>query len=445
MKKIIGLALVAFLISGCHRQAPETDLEKGKALYAEHCSSCHGPKGDGQGEAAEYLFPKPRNLTSGILKYRTTRGEFPSDLEILQTMKKGIPGSSMPGWDILGMGDWRAILAYIKSLAPKLDGKPGSEFNVPSEPAVTKELIDQGSALFAQSGCIGCHGVEGQGNGPAAMSLKDRWGDRILPRDLTRGPLKWGTTPKEIYRSLALGIAGTPMPSYESKFTADQLWSLVHYLKSIQKPHPEGYDPSNPSRTFLRAARVAGPLPLEDSDPAWRGAPAIPVFLKPLWFEREATEWLSVKALTNGQELALLVEWEDDQLNASPGLEDKLAVQFPMEEAADPADLPYVGMGSAGKPVNIWEWNGKDFLDSNASGPRTLKAQKLPLNQLTGKARFAEGGGWHVIFRRRLQTLDRDDAKIGGVGYFSFALWDGDLPRHPGPDAFSEWLIYQLE
>jgi mono/diheme cytochrome c family protein len=47
----------------------EVNLE-GKALYDGFCARCHGIDGDGQGEASNITFPKPRDFTSGIYKFR---------------------------------------------------------------------------------------------------------------------------------------------------------------------------------------------------------------------------------------------------------------------------------------------------------------------------------------------------------------------------------------
>ena len=61
--------------SGSHWMAPEAfqsmenpvaktadSIQQGKALFAEHCASCHGAFGEGDGPAAAQLTPKPANL-----------------------------------------------------------------------------------------------------------------------------------------------------------------------------------------------------------------------------------------------------------------------------------------------------------------------------------------------------------------------------------------------
>ena len=41
----------------------------GERTYATYCIGCHGEKGLGDGPAAEFLNPKPRNFVNGQFKY----------------------------------------------------------------------------------------------------------------------------------------------------------------------------------------------------------------------------------------------------------------------------------------------------------------------------------------------------------------------------------------
>lgn len=446
MKKIFfvfgGAVCSLVFLSACTPK--KTELDRGKTLYAFHCASCHGVKGDGKGPVAQYLFPKPRDLTSGIFKYRSTRGPIPGDLDILQTVKMGIPGSAMPGWDMLKMEDWRALLAAVKTFLPRLaKSKAGPSIDIPEEPKVTAEAVHAGRELFEKTGCIACHGPQARGDGPAAGALKDVWGEPVLPRDLTQGPLKWGNGSKEIYRTLSLGIPGTPMPSYEHTFTPAQLWHLVHYIKSLQRKMPEGYDPSNPKRNLLQVAKTSGDIPLDYQASAWLKPTRVPVFLKPLWFDKNMTEWLNVKALYNDKEIAFYLSWADDQSNSGEK-SDGVAIQFPLRKIAEASDLPYLGMGHFANAVQIWNWKTGGVSKLESSGVGTQKPQSIAANDLMAYGIYQKGY-WHVILKRPLVS-GLDDVRFGGsTGFLSFALWDADLARHAGPEAFSEWMIYELQ
>src|SRR5438270_590653 len=47
-------------------------VARGEEEYAEHCIGCHGAKGDGNGLAATFLFPRPRDFPIGAFQFRST-------------------------------------------------------------------------------------------------------------------------------------------------------------------------------------------------------------------------------------------------------------------------------------------------------------------------------------------------------------------------------------
>jgi len=67
--------------------------EKGKALFAQNCATCHGDKGEGDGPAGAALDPKPRNQTAPK-EYKYGYGE----LGIFRTVKYGTKGTGMAPW-----------------------------------------------------------------------------------------------------------------------------------------------------------------------------------------------------------------------------------------------------------------------------------------------------------------------------------------------------------
>ncbi len=436
-KKILFIFFLSFVAATTACKGKQTELSEGKKIYEVHCAGCHGVKGDGNGPMAKYLFPKPRDLTAGIFKFRTTQGPVPADIDILQTLKVGVPGTSMPGWDVLKQQDWKNILAYVKTLSPRLaKGDAGKPIDLPEEPKNTGESVAGGKAIFGQAGCVACHGLSGKGDGPAAGSLKDVWGNPIIPRDLTKGPLKWGNAGRDIYRSLWNGVPGTPMPAYGNTYTGNQLWNLVHYLQSIQQKLPEGYDPSSPRRNLITVSEMSGLLPTDCENSAWQKAKVSPVFLKPLWFERGETEWIEVKALHNKKGIAFCLSWEDDQVNISPVASDAVALQFPIKKISEPVQLPFLGLGNAGNPVELWVWKPQSTQSFIAEGLGTQ--QSLSNEQpLQGNGVYKEGR-WSV-------RITRNTAQLEPTGYLSFALWDADIPKPMGLHSFSEWMIYEME
>src|SRR5262245_49349468 len=70
----------------------------GAQPYTQHCAACHGPKGDGKGIAAQYLFPKPRDFRAGRFRLVSTSNNVPTPEDIRTVLRRGMPGSSMPPW-----------------------------------------------------------------------------------------------------------------------------------------------------------------------------------------------------------------------------------------------------------------------------------------------------------------------------------------------------------
>jgi cytochrome c oxidase cbb3-type subunit 3 len=95
--------------------AHAADVEQGKKLYGQFCTSCHGQSGKGDGPAAAALNPKPRDHTDKELMSKL------SDEEMLKVIKEG--GASvgksplMPPWGAsLKDEQIKEVIAYIRTL-----------------------------------------------------------------------------------------------------------------------------------------------------------------------------------------------------------------------------------------------------------------------------------------------------------------------------------------
>src|SRR5438552_8665103 len=93
---------------------PVQDTVKGKAVYVKWCAGCHGETGAGDGPAAAYMLPRPRNFTGAVYKIRTTAsGQLPTDADLLRVIDEGLPGSAMPPWKgRLSDAERRDVLGY---------------------------------------------------------------------------------------------------------------------------------------------------------------------------------------------------------------------------------------------------------------------------------------------------------------------------------------------
>ncbi|MGA3348780.1 MAG: c-type cytochrome, partial [Candidatus Sulfotelmatobacter sp.] len=47
---------------------------------------------------------------------------------------------------------------------------------------------------------------------------------------------KCGESDSDMFRDLATGLEGTPMPSFATAMTADQRWDVVHYIRTLSNP-----------------------------------------------------------------------------------------------------------------------------------------------------------------------------------------------------------------
>jgi cytochrome c oxidase cbb3-type subunit I/II len=210
---------------------------KGKALYQRYCIFCHGRNGDGTGDSAPYLDPKPRDFTKATFKCRSTpSGSLPLDSDLYDTISRGIHASGMPSWKPLTRQERVDLIAYIKSFSPRFqEEKPAAPLPIPPEPSTSPESVKRGAQLFQSMNCWACHGKGGQGNGPSASTLTDSKGYPITPFDLTSGTrFKCGESDQSMFRDLMTGLDGTPMPSFTDALKPDQIWDVVHYIHALR-------------------------------------------------------------------------------------------------------------------------------------------------------------------------------------------------------------------
>lgn len=127
-----------------------------------------------------------------------------------------------------------AVTEYLKTFSPRFKAKKTPEpISIPAQRSPDAELLALGKRMYADAGCIQCHGSRGKGDGTSAKDLRDDWGEPISPTDLTLKPFKSGPLPQDLFRTLSTGLNGTPMPSYADALTARERWALVSYVLSI--------------------------------------------------------------------------------------------------------------------------------------------------------------------------------------------------------------------
>ena len=385
-------------------------------IYQLRCAVCHGETGAGDGPAADFVYPRPRDFTLGLWKYKTSPGDLPpSDTDLFDTIRHGLPGTSMPGWSRLFTDrqieglvqvvkgfDTTAIWApedadddafddeghYLKDPLIISEAEPtqGQITYSPESVALGKEIFEEN--------CRKCHGERGRGNLTSGEFLDDDFGYRIWPRDLTK-PWTWRATEasagglsgeaqrdetiRNIYRRVSIGIRGTPMPSHrateegeEDAITLEDRWHVANYTYSLRE------DSTRPGeRNVIQGIEITGELPDSADDKVWLEAPQSTFRLFPNIIKQDRlftplNDAISVRALYNDSEIAFLLEF-NDRTESIPGGEvmsqlpdadepmfsDAVALQFPKEDAysTTPVEKPLYRHGDANHHTTIWYWN----------------------------------------------------------------------------------------
>ena len=79
------------------------------------------------------------------------------------------------------------------------------------------DAVKTGRQIFLNTGCYNCHGFEAKGGG-------------IAP-DLTASKLD----AQQMFRTIHDGRPGTLMPSWGKQLSADEIWKVIAYLKSLRQ------------------------------------------------------------------------------------------------------------------------------------------------------------------------------------------------------------------
>jgi mono/diheme cytochrome c family protein len=442
-----GGALPVSLVPTTVRPASPDLLALGKRVYDKQCAACHGADGRGEGEAAYLLYPKPRDFTTGKFALVSTWERVPTDEDLYRTISRGMPGAAMPSWGHLSEEERWALVHYVKSFAPtawsvapsadpKGDGGVGKGVvRVPPEPPFTPEARARALELYADA-CASCHGKTGRGDG--AQEQKDEKGYPTRPRDLTLGVFKGSPDPAHVYRRIVAGMPGTPMPMSDWAFGNDA-WHLVHLVRSWSSDEQRA---RAEMRKFRIVARRVSRVPDHPDDGGWRLAQPVNLHLMPLWWRTDRPEEVTVRALHDGRELALLLVWADatdDHTAMRPqDFRDAAAAQFALTP-----DPPFFGMGARGQFVNIWMWKAERQADLEPafqdlekvypnigidSYPNLLRA---PMEQPTrhaltiqSDATFVTGWGAGNIVSDPLRGSAAEDLSAQGFGTLRARPWD---------------------
>ncbi len=139
-------------------------------------------------------------------------------------------GRKFDGGRMGRIGAFALVLSAVAAIsATPLSAEPGD--------------ADQGETIYVKR-CLGCHGEDGDGLGPAAERLNPP------PRDFTLGQYKIRTTSfddlvpndADLFRMIRDGMPGTAMPGWSDVLSDQDMWDLIAYIEIFA-----GFDEEEPS------------------------------------------------------------------------------------------------------------------------------------------------------------------------------------------------------
>ena len=254
----------------------------------------------------------------------------------------------------------------------------------------------------------------------------------------------------------------------------------------------------------ITAPYVSGALPVDDPTAgAWNDAqrvlvPLVAQQFVPPFLEKAQLAEIQVRAIHNGEVLAFLVEWDDENVDDLDGIRryhDAVAVQLPARTGSTP---PALTMGAPGSPVHILQWRatwqrdidsgGKTGVDQiypevvhdvmpddvlppdaaqlywvgrEAGNPLSQVFRTTPVEEVVaegfGSATHLssqtavgrgvhEGGGWHVAVAVPSARARVGDPLAPGTSWpVAFAVWLGSEENRGGRKHIADWQTLVLE
>ncbi len=493
LRRSVWFAGICLAVATCASPPGDASTDApshGAQLYARHCAVCHGVDGDADTVVAQLLLPRPNAFRLGLFKLVSTANGMPTDDDLIATLRRGMPGSTMMAWSWMPEADLRALAQEVRRLA--VQGRaasihrtalatnraltfdqalaaaaqelaPGAPIEV-GEPVPPNDAnLAEGERLYGQH-CAGCHGADGRGLPSGADWPTD--GTWLWPRDFTSGYLRGDATHRDLAHRIRAGMPGAHMPP--ARLSTAETQSLVAYVKSLIAA-----DASAHHTQWRRSVRVPRVAALDDA--AFARLDRIRLPLAPLWWRPDAGSELWLSAAHDGTDLWLRLEWDDptrdDVATPTATSSDGVAIQF-----APTIDPPLFAMGSPERPVNVWRWHAfdpKDLagmvdlvagahrgIDVPASGLRPEpRAESIALEGVTSARRATASGlplqvtthwhdgRWTATFRRSLRARNGDEIDLATATpvLFAFAVWDARLDHHAGSKAITTWHQLELE
>jgi len=258
LRAVIGFLMVQGVKDFKHYEpwtSPEfgmASVDRGKVLYKEYCSQCHGATGKGDGPAASGLDPKP--AIHANIPFEKLPIEYLYNVINHGGVAVG-KSPNMPYWNLtIGQQGVADVIAYLKATfkgAPeaaaavsgggptgvcpqerKTAKAPGDFLSKANPLPASAGTINAGKTLFLQTAkplaCAQCHGEKGDGQGLLGAALVPP------PRNFTCGRTMKDIPDGQLFWIIKNGSPGTGMMAFAG-MPDDEVWQVIRYIRSLAR------------------------------------------------------------------------------------------------------------------------------------------------------------------------------------------------------------------
>jgi cbb3-type cytochrome oxidase cytochrome c subunit len=138
-------------------------------------------------------------------------------------------------------------LDYLRSLVPE------TWKNTRSAMTPSNRSLVHGKQIYLTN-CVGCHGYNGDGNGPAAQYMNPK------PFNFTDAKAQSAHSEGQLYHFLLFGLPGSAMPAWGDYLTVNDIWDVINFLRTIPNGGLQTPDGQLSPNQVVRDG-VAGPAP----------------------------------------------------------------------------------------------------------------------------------------------------------------------------------------
>lgn len=186
------------------KAAQSTQIDQGRALFLENCSSCHGLRAEGTTDGPSLI-----GVGAAAVDFQVGTGRMPLAAPGVQAKRGEVQFTA---------DEIAALAAYVASLGP------GPAIPTEEQLSYQDANVGEGGELF-RTNCATCHNFAGQGGA------------------LTRGkyaPSLVGVDPKHIYEAMLTGPQAMPRFA-DTTLSPEDKKAVIKYLKTIEaQPDPGG-------------------------------------------------------------------------------------------------------------------------------------------------------------------------------------------------------------